>query len=596
MEISFLSPHLELYGGIRRVIELSNRLVERGHNVTIFHSNGSPCKWMECKATTKSLKEVLNEEHDVLISIDASLYPIFKRAKAKLKAFYLLALYDKWALSGPIWLQVRLFLADMYLRLRKRLSKVPRVYSIYSEAKREKCVKKADANILRTLIKVDTCIFRTLMKNLNWDPNYMRVLKKCLHYNCLILSNATWMYQWLKDELKINSKLLIGGINTDMFRPVDLTKNPKEIRILCSGDPRERKGTRTVLEAIEIAKQEEPRIVLDTYYGKGIPQEKMAEKYCSADIFVDGQWYAGWNNPVAEAMACKVPVVCTDIGGVKDFAFHEKTALLVPPKDPKAMAAAILRLIRDKELRETLRENAYKHIRQFDWDKSAKRLEEILASELRRKGKRVSKIWIAIDNPRKALDNGKAIPRKVFRRSKGFDKYGRFGVYHWESYDNDPIYRKHVNYIIEGFKKKSRGSLLDVGCGDGLISHFLAEIGFKVKGIDVEPEAIKLAQRKSSLSSFEVLDIFEVDERFDYLLASEVIEHLPNPDDFLKKVKELFTREALVTTPKRDYYKDPDPYHVREYSFFEFESLLRRHFRSFRVEASEYNLYAWIEK
>lgn len=73
---------------------------------------------------------------------------------------------------------------------------------------------------------------------------------------------------------------------------------------------------------------------MDTYCGKGISQEKMAEKYSSADIFVEASWQAGWNNPVAEAMACKVPVVCTDIGGVKDFAFHEKTALLVPPEGP----------------------------------------------------------------------------------------------------------------------------------------------------------------------------------------------------------------------------------------------------------------------
>jgi len=182
--------------------------------------------------------------------------------------------------------------------------------------------------------------------------------------------------------MNIDSYLLIGGVNTGMFHPVELGKNPEEIRILCSGDPSQRKGTKTKFEAVKIVKKEEPRVVLDTYYGKGIPQEKMAEKYSSADIFVDSQWQAGWNNPVAEAMACKVPVVCTDVGGVRDFAFHQKTALLVPPKDPGAMASAILRLIRNKKLRETLQENAYQHIRQFDWDKSAKTLEEILISEL----------------------------------------------------------------------------------------------------------------------------------------------------------------------------------------------------------------------
>jgi len=41
MKISFIQPHLELYGGIRRIIELANRLTERGHDVTIFYFNGS---------------------------------------------------------------------------------------------------------------------------------------------------------------------------------------------------------------------------------------------------------------------------------------------------------------------------------------------------------------------------------------------------------------------------------------------------------------------------------------------------------------------------------------------------------------------------
>lgn len=324
MKISFVEPHLKIYGGIRRIIELANRLTERGHNVTIFHSDGSPCEWMKCTAKIKSYDELLKEEHDVIIFNDPNPidYNLVKKAKAKLKVFYVLELYNKQLLKG--------FNPKIYLPQNRR----------------------------------------------------MLILKKCLRSPYLKLSNATWEKKWLKENMNIDSKLLVGGVNTEIFYPVEVEKNPDEIRILCSGDPRERKGTKTILEAVEIARKEIPRIVLDTYHGKGIPQEKMAEKYCSADIFVEGSWHAGWNNPVAEAMACKVPVVCTDIGGVQDFAFHERTALLVPPKNPEAMAAAILRLVRDEKLRETLRENAYQHIRQFDWDKSARRLEEILNYEL----------------------------------------------------------------------------------------------------------------------------------------------------------------------------------------------------------------------
>jgi hypothetical protein len=54
MKISFIEPHLKVYGGIRRIIELANRLTKRGHDVTIFHSDGSPCGWIKCVAKVKS--------------------------------------------------------------------------------------------------------------------------------------------------------------------------------------------------------------------------------------------------------------------------------------------------------------------------------------------------------------------------------------------------------------------------------------------------------------------------------------------------------------------------------------------------------------
>jgi len=327
MKISFIEPHLKLYGGIRRIIELSNRLTKRGHDVTIFHSDGSPCEWMKCIAKIKDYKAVLKEEHDVIIFNDPNPidYSLVKKAKSKLKVFYVLELYNKELLKG--------FNLKIYLPWNER----------------------------------------------------MLILKKCLCSPYLKLSNATWEKEWLKENMNIDSILLLGGVNFGMFHPIEKKENADDSHILFSGDPRERKGTKNILKALEIVKKEEPGIVSDTYHGKGIPQEKMAEKYCSANIFVEGSWQAGWNNPVAEAMACKIPVVCTDIGGVKDFAFHEKTALLLPPEDPQAMASAILRLIKDKKLRKILAENAYEHIKTFNWDESAERLEEILQLELDKK-------------------------------------------------------------------------------------------------------------------------------------------------------------------------------------------------------------------
>ena len=444
MRISFVEPHLKLFGGIRRIIELASRLTDRGHDVTIFHSDGSPCEWMNCVAKIKSYDEVLKESHDVIIYNDPNPvdYDLARNAKARLKVFYVLALYDRSLLKG--------FNPKIYLPWHKR----------------------------------------------------MLLLKKSLQSPYLKLVNSTWMYYWLKENMGIDSKILIGGMNREVFYPVKVERNSNEIRILCSGDPRERKGTKTVLEAVEIAKKEEPRIVSDTYFGKGIPQEKMAEVYSSADIFVDGQWHAGWNNPVAEAMACKVPVVCTDIGGVKDFAFHEKTALLVPPKDPKAMASAILKLIRDKKLRKTLRENAYMHIRQFDWDKSARRLEEILTSEL----------YIANFNA---------------------------------SYTGlrDDI----ANLVPHDIKK-----ILDVGCSVGTLGESIRQRNEgEVIGVEVDVEMAKIA--KERLDRVIVGDIEGIDlgdylslDYFDCIIFADILEHLKDPWSVLRKSVTFLADEGII--------------------------------------------------
>jgi D-inositol-3-phosphate glycosyltransferase len=59
-----------------------------------------------------------------------------------------------------------------------------------------------------------------------------------------------------------------------------------------------------------------------------------------------------------EAMAAGRPIAATAVGGIREIATHEETALLVPPRDPAAMAEALQRLPLDKPLAERLRSQA----------------------------------------------------------------------------------------------------------------------------------------------------------------------------------------------------------------------------------------------
>ena len=79
--------------------------------------------------------------------------------------------------------------------------------------------------------------------------------------------------------------------------------------------------------------------------------------YQSCDAFVFSSRIEGFGLPPLEAMACGVPVITTDCGGVRMFAEHERTALLVPlERGAAGIAQAIERLLDDEGLAHSLRE------------------------------------------------------------------------------------------------------------------------------------------------------------------------------------------------------------------------------------------------
>lgn len=77
------------------------------------------------------------------------------------------------------------------------------------------------------------------------------------------------------------------------------------------------------------------------------------------DVSVLASQDEGFPNSLLEAMAQRVPVVSTNVGGVADLVTNGKNGLLVPPRGPRALADAILRVLRDDNLRAELIERAH---------------------------------------------------------------------------------------------------------------------------------------------------------------------------------------------------------------------------------------------
>jgi len=73
-----------------------------------------------------------------------------------------------------------------------------------------------------------------------------------------------------------------------------------------------------------------------------------------------------------EAMACKKPVIGTNVGGVPFLIDNNKNGLLVPPRDPQALADAIIKILENPKLAKEMGENGYKKVSQgFTWGMQA---------------------------------------------------------------------------------------------------------------------------------------------------------------------------------------------------------------------------------
>jgi glycosyltransferase involved in cell wall biosynthesis len=93
-------------------------------------------------------------------------------------------------------------------------------------------------------------------------------------------------------------------------------------------------------------------------------QRDLRPYYSLADLFVLPSYSEGSPNVILEAMAAGVPIVATTVGGVPETVQDQRTALLVPAGNPRALAGAIGRLLTDKPLAARLAANAVADVKE----------------------------------------------------------------------------------------------------------------------------------------------------------------------------------------------------------------------------------------
>jgi glycosyltransferase involved in cell wall biosynthesis len=201
-----------------------------------------------------------------------------------------------------------------------------------------------------------------------------------------------------------------SGVDSDRFTPDGpvMPRDPDRPRILSVGRLVERKGFGDMIRALRyvpgaecvlVGGPPEAELAADPYARRlralaeqckvadrvrlvgAVPQADMPRWYRSADVLAATPWYEPFGLTPLEAMACGVPVVGTAVGGLNDTVVDGLTGDLVPARDPRALGAALRRLLNDKVRRFSYATAALDRARQcYSWRRAAAQLGAVYAA------------------------------------------------------------------------------------------------------------------------------------------------------------------------------------------------------------------------
>lgn len=157
-----------------------------------------------------------------------------------------------------------------------------------------------------------------------------------------------------------------------------------------------------------------------------------------------------------------------------------------------------------------------------------------------------------------------------------YNKYERDGDVHWQWYtSNTHRYKELVKDALSPFQSAPLGSVVDIGCGDGLPLSMLDELGYDCNGVDNNETGIKLALNHNVNAEFFIQEAERFAARnleFDYLFSLNTIEHLMDPKALVKIMKNI--REfGVIVTDNANAAEHPSVYHTHEFTPEQFEEL-----------------------
>jgi glycosyltransferase involved in cell wall biosynthesis len=214
------------------------------------------------------------------------------------------------------------------------------------------------------------------------------------------IANCQWLRERIQSISRDEIRLVRPGLNHKVFYPREqLASNRSErvrnnqIKVVSYADPRPFKGWRESQEAMrQVFAELSGSYKVDwTVFGNitggdaGVPvtyrgflsHAQLAELYSEADLVFLPSWFESFPLQPLEAMSCGAAVITTGIG-TEDFARNDQTAVVVEPRNPAALARAVIELTRDAERRRRISANGLNEAKRFTWEQSAAEIKSAL--------------------------------------------------------------------------------------------------------------------------------------------------------------------------------------------------------------------------
>ena len=340
MRICYLVELNSLAGGLQTILSLARYLTQRGHDVQVFarERHVSPVPFIERVKYVKEFETIDYSKFDIVIVTQIQDVPLLLPRLNIPLAFLMLAYEEHFFAKKP-----------------------EDIHKVFAPS-----IRRAYALPVPKIVRsrsLEQLIEKEYAQHAFWFP-------PAIHGEIFYPTN--------RQKHRAPTVLLLGRISIPLK---GISDGLEALGIL----------SRVVrnLRVIYISPDTEDRLWLKRFpftveFHGWLPQSKLRELYCAADVFVSPSWYESVSQPPLEAMACGTPVVATTDLGVLNYGRDRQNLLLAQIGDPRDLAEKIFQVLKNEKLKAQLIKGGFQTAKSYcDWERSVCCFEKILEKIIR---------------------------------------------------------------------------------------------------------------------------------------------------------------------------------------------------------------------